>query len=128
MTFKELVHRIVDWIKGEPYFRWPSKMGGNPTRRNQNLYCNYHRDKGHITEQYRVLKDNLEQLVRAEHLKEYIVESSNQESGQGARPWGNPLPPLLGVIKVIHAALRGTLVTWKKGVLTVVPVESSWDE
>lgn len=27
MTFKELVHRIVEQIKNKPYFRWPSKMG-----------------------------------------------------------------------------------------------------
>ena len=80
-------------------------------RKNQNLYCNYRRDKRHITEQCRVLKDHFEQLVRAGHLKEFIVEPRNQETGQGARPRGNPLPPLLRVIEVIHATSRGTLVT-----------------
>ena len=29
VTFKEPVHRIVDLIKNEPYFRWPNKMGGD---------------------------------------------------------------------------------------------------
>ena len=75
-----------------------------------------------------MLKDHFEQLVRAGHLKEFIVEPRNQETGQGARPRGNPLPPLLRVIEVIHATSRGTLVTQRKGVLTVVPVESSRDE
>ena len=50
VTFKELVHKIVNRIKNEPYFRWPNKMGGDLSRRNQNLYCTYHRDKGHTTE------------------------------------------------------------------------------
>ncbi|XP_075649642.1 uncharacterized protein LOC142620099 [Castanea sativa] len=50
MTFKEPVHKIVDQIKNEPYFRWPNKMGGDPSRRDQNLYCNYHREKRHTTE------------------------------------------------------------------------------
>ena len=50
VTFKEPVHRIVDRIKNEPYFKWPNKMGGDPSRRNQNLYCTYHRDKGHMIE------------------------------------------------------------------------------
>ena len=59
VVFKELVHKIVDRIKNEPFFRWPNKMGGDPSRRNQNLYCTYHRDKGYITEQCRVLKDHL---------------------------------------------------------------------
>ena len=34
MTFKEPVHRIVERIKNEPYFWWPNKMGGDPSRRN----------------------------------------------------------------------------------------------
>ena len=25
VTFKEPVHKIVDQIKNEPYFRWPNK-------------------------------------------------------------------------------------------------------
>lgn len=31
-TFKEPVHQIVERIKNEPYFRWPSKMEGDPSR------------------------------------------------------------------------------------------------
>nr|XP_023887187.1 uncharacterized protein LOC111999288 [Quercus suber] len=50
VTFKEPVHRIVDKIKHEPYFKWPNRMGGDPSRRNQNLYCTYYKDKGHTTE------------------------------------------------------------------------------
>ena len=29
VTFKELVHKIIDQIKNKPYFRWPNKIGGN---------------------------------------------------------------------------------------------------
>lgn len=60
MAFKELVHNILEWIKNEPYFQWPGKMGGDPSMRNQNLYCIYHRAKGYTTEQCRVFKDHLE--------------------------------------------------------------------
>ena len=28
MAFKESVHRIIDRIKNEPYFKWPNKIGG----------------------------------------------------------------------------------------------------
>ncbi|XP_075655200.1 uncharacterized protein LOC142625424 [Castanea sativa] len=49
-AFKEPVHRIIDRIKYEPYFKRPNKMAGHPSKRNQNLYCTYHRDKGHTTE------------------------------------------------------------------------------
>ena len=103
-------------------------MGGDPSRRNQNLYCTYHRDKGHTIEQCRVLKDHLEQLVRSGHLKEFVLESRGQEIGQTARPWGNLLSPPLGVIEVIHAASMGTLVARRKGVLTMVLAKSNQEE
>ena len=128
VTFKKLVHKIVDQIKNKPYFQWPNKMGGDLSRRNQNLYCTYHRDKRHTTKQCRMLKDHLEQLVKARYLKEFVVNSRNQESGQGTRPRGNPLPPPLGVIEVIHVASRGTMVSKRRGVLAVVSVEGCPDE
>ncbi|XP_075655043.1 uncharacterized protein LOC142625238 [Castanea sativa] len=55
--------------------------------------------KGHTTEQCRVLKDHLEQLVKTGHLKEFLVETGNQETGQADRLRRNPLPPPLGVIE-----------------------------
>ena len=84
VAFKKLVHKIVDQIKNEPFFKWPNKMGGDPSRRNQNLYYIYHRDKGHTTEQCRVLKDHLGKLVKARYLKEFVVDSRNQGVKQGA--------------------------------------------
>ena len=49
VMFKEPVYKILDRIKHESYFRWPNKMVGDLSRRNQNLYCTYHRDKDHTT-------------------------------------------------------------------------------
>ena len=50
VMFKEPVHKIVDQIKKEPYFKWSNKMGGDLSWRSQSLYCTYHKDKGHTTE------------------------------------------------------------------------------
>ena len=122
VAFKEPVHKIVDQIKNEPYFRWPNKMGGDSSRMNQSLYCTYHRDKGHTTEQYRVLKDHFGQLVKVEYLKEFVVDSRNQGADQGAMRKGNHLSPPLVMIEVIHAAPKGSTLT-RRGVLTVAPVE-----
>ena len=41
-VFRELMHQVLEKIKNEPYFRWPNEMAGEPTKRNQNLYCQYH--------------------------------------------------------------------------------------
>ena len=45
--------------------------------------------------------------MKVGHLKEFVVESENRGAGLGAQQKGNPLPPPLGVIEVIHAVLRG---------------------
>ena len=60
VTFKEPIHKILERIKNESYFQWPSKMGGGSARRNHNLYCTYHQENGHTTKQCRVFKDHLE--------------------------------------------------------------------
>ena len=84
VAFKEPVHKIVDRIKNEPFFRWANKMGGDLSRRNQNSYCTYHRDKGHTIKQCWVLKDHLGQLVKAGYLKEFVMDFGNQGVGHGA--------------------------------------------
>ena len=89
VTFKELVHRIIDGIKNESYFKWLNKMEGDPSRRNQNLYCTYHQDKGHTTEQCWVLKDHFEQLVKAGYLKNFVVHSGDRGARQGTQLRGD---------------------------------------
>lgn len=85
MTFKEPVHKILERIKNEPYFWWPSKMGGDPAKRNQNLYCTYHREKGNTTKECKVFKDHLEQLVKFAYLKEFVVAPEGNIVGQLSR-------------------------------------------
>ena len=79
--------------------------------------------QGYTTKQCKVFKDHLEQLVKSGHLKEFVVNPRNEIFGQTSRSQGNALPPLLGVIEVIHAASMGTSVSHQNGVLTIVPVK-----
>ena len=68
-VFREPVHRVLEKIKNEPFFKWLNKMAGNPARRNPSLYCQYHRDQGHTTEECKNLWNHLEQLVQEGKLK-----------------------------------------------------------
>ena len=54
-VFREPVHQVLEKIKNEPYFRWPNKMVGESSRRNQNFYCQYQQDHEHTTENCRNL-------------------------------------------------------------------------
>lgn len=67
--FKELVYQVLEKVKNEPYFKWPNKIGGDPTKRNQKLYCQYHLDRGYMIEDCKTLRDFLDQLVKAGRLK-----------------------------------------------------------
>ena len=60
--FRELVHQVLEMVKNESFFKWPNKIVGNPEKRNRNLYCQYHRDHGHTTENCKNLWDHLDQL------------------------------------------------------------------
>ena len=74
--FREPVHQVLEKVKNEPFFKWPNKIMGNPEKRNRNLYCQYHRDHGHTTEDCRSLWDHLDQLVREGKLKQLLHHSS----------------------------------------------------
>ena len=71
-------------------------------RCNQNLYCQYHQDHGHTTEDYRNLWGHLDQLVREGKLKQLLHHSSGRGSQTGSEFWryaSSRLP--LGTINVI---------------------------
>ena len=76
VVFWELVHQVLEKIKNEPFFKRPNKMMGNPEKRNHNLYCQYHQDHEHTTEDCRSLWDHLDQLVREGKLKQLLHHSS----------------------------------------------------
>ena len=59
-VFNEQVYQILEKIKNEPYFKWPNKMGGDQSKSNQSLYCQYHQDREHTTEDCRTLRYHLE--------------------------------------------------------------------
>ena len=59
-VFKELIYWVLEKIKNDPYFKWSNKMGGDPNKRNQNLYCQYH----YTTEDCKILQLFLSQFDR----------------------------------------------------------------
>ncbi|XP_050290103.1 uncharacterized protein LOC126728297 [Quercus robur] len=61
--FREPVQQVLEKVKNEPFFKWPNKMAGDSSKRNQSLYCQYHQDHGHTTEDCRNLWNYLDQLV-----------------------------------------------------------------
>ncbi|XP_071906208.1 uncharacterized protein [Coffea arabica] len=55
-------------MEQEGMSRPPRPLGGDKSRRDQGLYCAYHRDVGHDTEDCRHLKKDIEKLIKRGHL------------------------------------------------------------
>ncbi|XP_065625385.1 uncharacterized protein LOC136065744 [Quercus suber] len=89
-----------------------------PEKRNYNLYCQYHQDHGHTTEDCRSLWDHLDQLVRDGKLKHLLYPSSGRgQTGPGPRRDDPPKPPL-GTINVVFA-VPGRTGSWPLKVMSV---------
>ncbi|XP_050258865.1 uncharacterized protein LOC126703839 [Quercus robur] len=75
-------------------------MAGDPSKRNQNLYCAYHQEPGHVTDECRNLKNYVDRLVREGKLGHLLQrpEQSNVDTRQST------LRPPIGTINVILAA------------------------
>ena len=108
-VFRELVRQVLEKIKNEPFFKWPNKMAGDPAKRNQNLYCHYHQEQGHTSEDCRILWDHLDQHVRECKLKALLHHSSGQGNQINSNSRKNaPFGPPLGTINVIFTTPRRT--------------------
>ena len=104
-VFREPVHQVLEKVKNESFFKWPNKMMGNPEKRNRNLYCQYHRDHGHTTEDCRSLWNHLDQLVREGKLKQLLHHSSSLGGQTDTQPEReNPSRLSIGIINVIFVA------------------------
>ncbi|XP_050240999.1 uncharacterized protein LOC126689876 [Quercus robur] len=103
-VFQEPLHKILEKVKYEPFFQWPNKMADDPSKRNQNLYCVYHQEPGHTTDDCRNLKNYLDRVDQEGKLRHLLhcpegwQEPSNNETRQST------LRPPIGTINVILAA------------------------
>ena len=69
--------KLLPLIQDHPDFKWPKPIQSDPAQRNQSLRCDYHRDHGHETNRCQSLKFLVERLIRAGHLRKYVLETVN---------------------------------------------------
>ena len=49
----------------------------NPEKRNQNLFCRYHKEVGHNTDDFIQLKNEIEYLIKQGKLNKYTKDRNN---------------------------------------------------
>nr|XP_023885128.1 uncharacterized protein LOC111997284 [Quercus suber] len=57
------VDKILAQIKDEHYLKWPRLLHSSPNVRDKMMYCHFHKDHGHYTEDYRDLKKPIEEFI-----------------------------------------------------------------
>ena len=58
-------------------------MRGDPIKRNRNKYCRFHRDHGHDTDECFDLKQQIENLIRQEKLRNFLGRENRDEKMKG---------------------------------------------
>ncbi|XP_050253726.1 uncharacterized protein LOC126699796 [Quercus robur] len=76
-------------------------MAGDPAKRNQNLYCQYHQEPGHTTDNCRNLKNHLDQLVREGKLRHLLHHFGGRQEQTSIEARQSTLRPPIGTINVI---------------------------
>ncbi|CAA0812932.1 Unknown protein, partial [Striga hermonthica] len=80
--------RILEVMEKEIHdnvIKWPKTRKDGPTKPKSNLYCQFHKDYEHNTDDCRHLKDEIERLIKAGHLKEFIYKDREKSSRRRER-------------------------------------------
>ncbi|KAK3009411.1 hypothetical protein RJ639_013159 [Escallonia herrerae] len=64
--------QILHEIKDQEMLERPDKMRSAPSKRDRNLWCHYHNDHAHTTDNYESLKHAIEALIKRGHLRRYV--------------------------------------------------------
>ena len=92
------IDKILIQIKDEHYLKWSRPLHSSPHIRDKNKYCRFHKDHGHYTEDYRDLKEQIEELIKKGKLQKYVKKgehSSFKRSNKNQSeftPGGNDRP------------------------------------
>ncbi|KAL8093495.1 hypothetical protein AgCh_035391 [Apium graveolens] len=66
------ISKILHEIKGKPGFVRPAKMKVPNHKKNPDKYCDYHRDKGHNTDECYHLKKLIERMIKDGELNQFV--------------------------------------------------------
>ena len=96
------VSQVLHEVQHEQFFRWPTQMSSNPTKRDNTRYCEFHRDHGHRTDDCIKLRKEIEYLIRRGYLRRFLSsEGQNQAQPPPPRQTTTQHQQPLGEIHVI---------------------------
>ncbi|XP_034697355.1 uncharacterized protein LOC117923243 [Vitis riparia] len=85
--------KLLPMIQSMSDFRWPRPLRSDPSRRDHNKKCAYHKEHGHTTETCRSLQYLVERLIKAGHLRQYLRSDARERDASRSHNSGAPAVP-----------------------------------
>ncbi|KAF2573640.1 hypothetical protein F2Q70_00003972 [Brassica cretica] len=93
-----------------PQVEWPQKMKAPFFFRNPGLWCDFHRDHGHKTEDCVALKVEVIKLLKKGHLREFLSEKAKSHLSKETTGKPTEAAPVLPP-RVIHVISGGSEIS-----------------
>ncbi|KAK3021706.1 hypothetical protein RJ639_046556 [Escallonia herrerae] len=71
--------QILHEIKDNKALQWPDKMKSRPNKRNKDLWCHFHNDHGHTTDNCRSHKRAIEALIKRGQLRKFVAPGEGRQ-------------------------------------------------
>ena len=71
------VDKILTHIKDKHYLKWPRPLHSSPNVQDKMKYCRFHKDHGHLTEECRDLKEQIEEPIQKGTLQRYVKKGES---------------------------------------------------
>uniref|UniRef100_A0A2N9EIR5 RNase H type-1 domain-containing protein n=1 Tax=Fagus sylvatica TaxID=28930 RepID=A0A2N9EIR5_FAGSY len=101
------IDKLLMQIQDDPSLQWPGKIRSDPNSRPKNLYCRFHRDHGHLTEDCVALKEQVETLIRQSKLQKYVSRPDNARPPKPQGPKERTENPKPGTAREIRTIVGG---------------------
>ncbi|KAK3010068.1 hypothetical protein RJ639_012640 [Escallonia herrerae] len=71
--------QILHEIKGNKALQWRDKLKSRPNKRNKDLWCHFHNDHGHTTNNCGSLKRAIEALIKRGQLRKFVAPREERQ-------------------------------------------------
>ncbi|KAK3021961.1 hypothetical protein RJ639_045656 [Escallonia herrerae] len=71
--------QILHEIKDNKALQWPDIMKSRPNKRNKDLWCHFHNDHGHTTDNCGSLKRAIEALIKRVQLRKFVAPGDERQ-------------------------------------------------
>ncbi|KAK3008991.1 hypothetical protein RJ639_015154 [Escallonia herrerae] len=97
--------QILHEIKDNKALQWPDKMKSRPNKRNKDLWCYFHNDHGHTTDNCGSLERAIEALIKRGQLRKFVAPRDGRQQTPPAMEEREDREENAGTINTISGGL-----------------------